>query len=78
VQRILGTHLFGAHRVVVLEHVEDDGLAYSLAVDGKLVTEPAPAPPTFEELVRLYARSRAEVEGERASDAGDGPARAQT
>ena len=57
-QRVLETHTFGVHTVAVLEEVEDEGLSYSVLVDGHPVTEPIGAPPSFEDVVRSYARAR--------------------
>lgn len=57
-QRVLETHTFGSHEVVVLEQVEDEGLAYSVVVDGRVVTEPMAVPPSFEDVVRVYAQTQ--------------------
>lgn len=58
-ERILETHQFGPHRADVLELADDESSAYVVLVDGAVVTDvPLPAPPSFEELVRIYARSR--------------------
>lgn len=59
--RIIETHTFGPHSVAVVEDVEDEGVGYLVLVDGQPVTEALPVPPTFEELVRIYARSEAEA-----------------
>lgn len=56
-ERILETHQFGEHRVVVLEHVEDEGISYSVLVDSVPVTDLLPEPPSFEDVVRVYARA---------------------
>lgn len=58
-ERILATHHFGPHVVSVVEHVEDEGLSYSVLVDGLAVGVPAAAPPSFEDVVRGYARWQA-------------------
>ncbi len=58
-QRMVETHQFGPHRVVVLEHAGDEETMYSILVDDVLVTEtPLPSPPRFEDVVRIYARSQ--------------------
>ena len=55
-QRMLQTHTFGAHTVAVLEQLEDDGVSYLVLVDGHPISDPLPGPPSFEDVVRLYAR----------------------
>lgn len=56
-QRVLETHRFGPHTVVVLETLEDEGPSYSVLVDDEPVVDvPLPVPPRFEDVVRLYAR----------------------
>jgi len=58
--RIIQTRRFGAHRVGLLESIEDDGAAtYSVLVDDVVVTDPPlDRMPGFEDLVRIYARSQ--------------------
>lgn len=57
--RILQTHRFGPHRVDVVEHADDEGASYVVAVDGAVVTDPPlEAPPGPEDVVRIYARSQ--------------------
>lgn len=57
-ERVLETHQFGSHRVVVIEHLEDDGIAYSVLIDNRSVTdEPMSTPPSFADVVRLYANA---------------------
>ncbi len=51
----MSTHRFGRHDVAVIEHVEDEGVTYSVVVDGLPVTAPFGSPPSFEDVVRLYA-----------------------
>lgn len=54
--RIVTTHEFGPHRVNVVESVDDEGTVYWITIDDILVTgPPLPAPPRFEEIVRIYA-----------------------
>ncbi len=58
-EKIVETHEFGPHRVDVLEHADDDGASYVVLVDDVIVTDPPlPAPPRFEDVVRIYAMSR--------------------
>lgn len=59
--RILRTHNFGPHRVTVLELADDDGASYLVLVDQVVVTDPLPAPPRFEDVVRIYATSRGQA-----------------
>jgi hypothetical protein len=60
VERIVETHQFGPHRVAVLEHVEDEGISYSVLVDDRRITDPPlEYPPRFEDVVRIYAQSQA-------------------
>jgi hypothetical protein len=61
VERILETHEFGPHRVAVLERADDEGTAYVVLVDQVIVTDPLPAPPRFEEVVRIYAASQGQA-----------------
>ncbi len=57
-ERIIETHDFGPHRVVVVEHVGDDDRTYSILVDDCTVTDPPlPAAPSLEDLVRIYAHT---------------------
>jgi hypothetical protein len=57
--RVLETYRFGPHTVAVLEAVDDETSSYSIVVDGRPVDgDPLPEPPTFEEVVRIYARSQ--------------------
>jgi hypothetical protein len=58
-QRVLQTCSFGDHTVAVVEQVEDDGVTYVVLVDGQPRCEPTGTPPSFEDVVRCYARSRA-------------------
>jgi hypothetical protein len=59
VERILETYRFGPHRVVVLEHIEDDGITYSIVVDDVTVTDlPLQSAPQLEDVVRIYAQSQ--------------------
>ena len=61
-QKILGAHQFGPQRVDVLEHAHDDGAFYLVLVDDAIVTDPPlPPPPRLEDVVRIYAMSRARV-----------------
>ena len=58
-ERILETHEFGPHRVAVLERADDEGASYVVLVDDVIVTDPPlPAPPRFEDVVRIYATSQ--------------------
>lgn len=58
-ERMVETHQFGPHHVVVIEHAGDEETTYSVVVDDVLVTEePLPFPPRFEDVVRIYARSQ--------------------
>jgi hypothetical protein len=59
VDRILRTTRFGPHRVDLAEHADDDGTAaYRVLVDGMVVTDPPlDTIPSFEDMVRIYARS---------------------
>ncbi|MHB1595325.1 MAG: hypothetical protein ACYCU3_14205 [Streptosporangiaceae bacterium] len=67
--KVLQTHRFGAHQVDVLEQFDDEGTSYLVLVDHMIVTDPPLlAPPGFEEVVRIYARSR-----QSGSGVGDGP-----
>lgn len=55
--RVIETHEFGPHRVVVVEHVGDDERSYSILVDDLAVTDPPmPEAPSFEDVVRIYTR----------------------
>ena len=58
--RILQTYRFGPHRVDLAEHADDDGTAvYQVVVDDIVVTDPPlDTIPRFEDIVRVYARSR--------------------
>ena len=57
-ERILETHQFGPHRVVVLEHGDDDETTYSVMVDNTTATDsPLPYPPNLEDVVRPYTRA---------------------
>lgn len=57
-ERILETHQFGSHRVVVLEHAGDDETTYSVLVDNTTATDsPLPNPPNLEDVVRIYTRA---------------------
>lgn len=58
--RILQTYRFGPHQVELAEHAEDDGTAvYCVLVDDVVVTDPPlDSIPRFEDMVRIYARSR--------------------
>jgi hypothetical protein len=58
VERVIETHEFGTHTVVVLEHVEDEGSTYSVLVDGCAATDPLRSAPGFDDIVRIYARSQ--------------------
>jgi hypothetical protein len=59
VDKILATHSFGPHQVHVLECADDEGITYSIVVDGVVITDqPLQRPPGFEDVVRLYARSQ--------------------
>ncbi|MCU0266018.1 MAG: hypothetical protein MUC45_07865 [Actinomycetia bacterium] len=60
-KRVLESHLFGPHRVDVVENLVDEGGSYVVVViDGAQVTDPPlTSPPTFDELVHLYARWQA-------------------
>jgi len=59
VERILETYRFGPHQVVVLEHVEDDGITYTIVVDDLTITDlPLQTAPQFEDVVRIYAQSQ--------------------
>lgn len=54
--RVLETHHFGAHTISVVEQFDDE-LIYTVLVDGHPTTDtPLPAPPSFENVVRLYAQ----------------------
>jgi hypothetical protein len=55
---VVQTHRFGSHTVVVLEHVEDEDLSSSVLLDGQPLTEPMGIPPSFEDIVRIYATSQ--------------------
>lgn len=58
-ERILETHRFGPHRVDVLERADDEGTRNVVLVDDAVVTDPPlEVPPTTEDIVRIYARSR--------------------
>lgn len=58
--RIIERHRFGPHEVVVVENVEDEGMTYSVLVDGlRAEDEPLCEPPSFAHIVRLYDRSQA-------------------
>ena len=58
-QRLLETHRFGPHSVVVVEQLDDEGPAYSVLIDDEPVVDvPLPEPPCFEDVVRMYARWR--------------------
>jgi hypothetical protein len=61
VERILETHRFGPHDVIVLEHADDDGTTYSVLVDNMPVTDPLPVPPSFADIVLIYARTLGDV-----------------
>jgi hypothetical protein len=62
VERILETHRFGPHRVDVLEHADDEGTSYVVAVDGAVITDPPlEVPPRPEDVVRIYARSQGQA-----------------
>ncbi|MHB1431873.1 MAG: hypothetical protein ACYCVZ_07140 [Streptosporangiaceae bacterium] len=67
--KVVQTHRFGAHRVDVLEQFDDEGTSYLVLVDHMIVTDPPlQEPPGFEDVVRIYARSR--QPGPDAADAG--------
>ena len=56
-ERVLETHRFGPHTVVVCEYVEDDGSSWTVLVDGELAVDlPLSLPPSEEDVVRIYAR----------------------
>jgi hypothetical protein len=56
VERVLQTHEFGPHRVDILERADDEGTSYVVLVDDIVATDPPlPCPPSFEDVVRLYA-----------------------
>lgn len=62
--RVIERHRFGAHDIAVTEDMEDDGVVYRVLVDGTPVSDvPLNAPPTFEDVVRLYARANGEANG---------------
>lgn len=70
--KVVQTHRFGAHRVDVLEQFDDEGTSYLVLVDHMIVTDPPlQAPPGFEDVVRIYARSQ--QSGPEVADAGAGP-----
>lgn len=61
-ERILETHDFGPHRVDILERADDEGTTYVVLVDDAIVTDsPLSAPPSFEDVVRIYAKSQGQV-----------------
>lgn len=71
-ERMVETHQFGPHRVVVMEHAGDEETTYFVVVDDVLVTEtPLPFPPRFEDVVRIYARSQGHVSGGESADSDD-------
>jgi hypothetical protein len=69
--RVLESYRLGPHRVVVVEQLDDEELTYSVLVDGRSITDvPLPVPPSFEDVVRLYARSQDSPEKSVRGDAG--------
>lgn len=61
-ERILETHRFGPHRVDVLERFDDEGTSYVVLVDDAVVTDPPlEAPPSLEDVVRVYAWSQGQA-----------------
>lgn len=72
VGKVVQTHRFGAHQVDVLEQFDDEGTSYLVLVDHIIVTDPPlQAPPGFEDVVRIYARSQ--QSGSDVADAEAGP-----
>jgi hypothetical protein len=53
VDRVVATYRLGVHDVVVVETCEDDGSWYHLIVDGLVLDEMLPSPPTATEIERI-------------------------
>lgn len=60
--RMVETYRFGRHTVTVVEHLEDEGLTYSVLVDDVPTGAPVDSPLTLDDIVRIYARALRERE----------------
>ena len=60
--RMVETYRFGRHTVTVVEHLEDEGLTYSVLVDDVPTSAPVDSPLTLDDIVRIYARTLRERE----------------
>ena len=55
--RMVETYRFGRQTVTVVEHLEDEGLSYSVLVDDAPAGAPVDSPLTLDDIVRIYARA---------------------